>query len=150
MRAGTLVVFGQKRTPQGSHNTEHLKVVAGHYLCPDAFNLAAISQAPRNSLPAHKTFENFSPVTEVAVHRVRHRIHAPVGTVVRAPSGHLNNACGILDWKHAQEQLVEKTEDCRVGADPQPERQDSNHRKDWGPCQGSKSEAEVLPECVHA
>jgi hypothetical protein len=69
---------------------------------------------------------------------------------VRAARGHLNDAGRILDGEHAQEKLVEKAEDCRVGADPQPERQNSNQRKDRGRCQGSKSELEVLPESVHA
>src|SRR5205823_6258137 len=87
---------------------------------------------------------------DVLVHRIGKRVAAVVAAVVAALACEDDNLLRIAHREQAQDQLVDESEDCGVGADAQGQRDHCDTGEDRRAAETAKGELEILEQTAHA
>ena len=147
MRALGLILFGQERAAEHGRDAEHVEVVATDDVAPDALVSIAVAQAHRREAIDEQPREDVVALTVVFVIQVRlDRIVRAV--VLRAIN--FDQTFRLRDRQRTQEHRINQTEDGRVRANAQSQRQDRQRRKARTLPQTPKAVTNVLPQIVHA
>src|SRR6185312_9028209 len=93
--------------------------------------------------------ENRVVIAKIRVHWIGQFILSVIRSVVIAAPPKLDQLFGILHGQEAQKQLVDQSEDGRIRAYPQGQRQDRDDGEDWRFGERAEGEADVVSKTRH-
>src|SRR6185312_14531037 len=121
MAARNSVIIRSEGTAQDGLYTQHREIAARHKFGGYALSSIPIAQAGLKRKPAKHSRKDLVVIAEIAVHRIRDRIHPPVAAVVLPPHRKEDHFLRLLHGKQPQHNLIEQAEDGGVCADSERE-----------------------------
>ncbi len=122
------IVVLSKGSPDRRLHAQDVEIVPTDQLAAHPFGLFAIREAEGHRPAREHARENLVLIPQVLVHRIRETIRRTARRSRKRPLRpvHAHQFLGILHGKHAQQDLIEQSEDRRIRTDPKREAQHGN------------------------
>ena len=117
MTIGNAVIVRCNCASERRGHTEDVEVGPRHQLRSHALRLPAGGEAHLSRKAAEHAGEGLIVVLEIAVHRIRYGVAAPVVSIMAAPGGEQYQLLRILYRKKAEQNLVQQGKNGGVSAD---------------------------------